>query len=929
MRASLTRFAGMGVASLAALAVLALGCVFAATAGPREALATRTQALHQSLAATSPLARSFAVTSTWSAVSSNFAQANPYGPARVNLTEDQFSEITSQLRADFGNGVVRLAPSGEDWAAMTSTPYGVTSRLPTSGIPVELQVDYRQPFTQYTRLVAGRYPAAQAPTPIALPAPSRSPARSRTRSRRSRVPKLMLQVAVSEQTASQFRLRPGSKVDMTGPVVAAVGRPAEIVLDVTGIVAPIDAKSTFWTADPTATVPDLVTSRKTPPYWVGEVLAGPGEIDAVQTYFGPQGLELNWQLPIDVAALNGDQAQPLYNTLNKLVSQAPALKGDVARLGSVLTVNVGLLQPLLSFISTAQAVDTLLWLVYVSLAVAGLVTLLLAARMVVLRRAEELAMRRARGASLAQIGVTVARGAAIACVPAGVLAAVLAVVAVPGPVPAGGWWPLAATVAAAVAAPAAVAVWGQRLPRRRARGRRRGRGRARLVVEATACLAAVAGIIVFRQQGTAPGSGVNLYTSAAPVLIAVPAVIVVLRVYPLVLRALLRGSARGAGASTFVGLARAARTALTPALPAFALVLALTVAAFAGTVRDAVTRGEVAASWQAAGADITASETNGEFITAAAVRAAAAVPGVTHATAVWDSTWTAPDNQQITGVGVDPAQYAALVSGTQTFPPVPAGLLTAGTPQPVLASPAAAAAIGGTGTLTTQSGIAPLKVHVAALLPATPAAPGTGTAFVIMPVAAIRGQTGPAPLNTLLITGPHIDTTALTAVLAKTLPDAAITYRSAILNTLTSAPLQHGTFVLFALALATAAILGLAVMLLELALGAAERETTLARLAAMGLGEGQRARVVTLEVLPAVIAAATAAAASAYLLPKIVAPAIDLSVFTGTGNVALAPDPTALTIPLAGLLVAAALALTIQIRSERRHGVTGTLRIGE
>jgi putative ABC transport system permease protein len=311
----------------------------------------------------------------------------------------------------------------------------------------------------------------------------------------------------------------------------------------------------------------------------------------------------------------------------------------------------------------------------------------------------------------------------------------------------------------------------------------------------------------------------------------------------------------------------------------------------------------------------------------------AAVPGVTHTAAVWENTWTAPNNQQVTGVAVDPASYAALVSSTQTFPAVPAAELTAGNPQPVLASPAAAAAIGGgglgAGTLTTQSGISPLKVRVTGLLSSTPAAPGSGIAFVIMPVAAIHGQTGPAPLNTLLITGTNIDTARLTVVLTRMLPGAATTYRSDILNGLTGAPLQHGTFVLFALALVAAAVLGLAVMLLELALGAAERETTLARLAAMGLGEGQRVRVVTLEVLPAVIAAAVAAGASAYVLPRVVAPAIDLSVFTGTSGVALAPDLASFAIPLAGLLVAALVALGLEIRSQWRHGVAGSLRIGE
>ena len=49
--------------------------------------------------------------------------------------------------------------------------------------------------------------------------------------------------------------------------------------------------------------------------------------------------------------------------------------------------------------------------------------------------------------------------------------------------------------------------------------------------------------------------------------------------------------------------------------------------------------------------------------------------------------------------------------------------------------------------------------------------------------------------------------------------------------------------------------------------GAAERKATLARLATMGLGEGQRAGVVALEVLPAVIAAAVAAWACALVLP--------------------------------------------------------------
>jgi putative ABC transport system permease protein len=98
----------------------------------------------------------------------------------------------------------------------------------------------------------------------------------------------------------------------------------------------------------------------------------------------------------------------------------------------------------------------------------------------------------------------------------------------------------------------------------------------------------------------------------------------------------------------------------------------------------------------------------------------------------------------------------------------------------------------------------------------------------------------------------------------------------------------------------------------------------------MGLGERQRARVVVLEVLPAVAAAAVAAGACAYVLPRVVAPAIDLSVFTGSAaSVALVPDLASFALPLAGLIVAAFLALSVEIRADRRHGVAGSLRVGE
>jgi hypothetical protein len=83
MRNWLTRLTAMGTAGAAALALLACGAVFAATAGPREALASRTQALQQTIAATPPLARVISVTTTWTGVSSQL-RSSGFGSCTTN-----------------------------------------------------------------------------------------------------------------------------------------------------------------------------------------------------------------------------------------------------------------------------------------------------------------------------------------------------------------------------------------------------------------------------------------------------------------------------------------------------------------------------------------------------------------------------------------------------------------------------------------------------------------------------------------------------------------------------------------------------------------------------------------------------------------------------------------------------------------------------
>ena len=288
----------------------------------------------------------------------------------------------------------------------------------------------------------------------------------------------------------------------------------------------------------------------------------------------------------------------------------------------------------------------------------------------------------------------------------------------------------------------------------------------------------------------------------------------------------------------------------------------------------------------------------------------------------------------VTAIVVDPASYAALVASTEGFSPVRPALLTQTRGQgaiPVLASPKRPPILGGRGgsTISAQEGLPALRVHVSGELQSTPALPAGG-AFIVLPVSAIRGVSEPPPVNLMLLTGPSIDMTRLHAAVQATMQGAdapTITTRSLALQGLTEAPLQQGTFLLFTLAIAYAAALALAVMLLELALGTADRELTTARLATMGLTEGQRVRLVALEVIPSIAASAVAAAACAIALPRLVAPAIDLSVFTHSqASVPLRPDFASFMLPLAGLLAITVIALAYEIRSTRGRGVAVTMR---
>jgi putative ABC transport system permease protein len=916
--------AGAAAGSTLALALLVCGCVFAAVAGPALSLHTRTEALSQTLSALGSTDKAVEVSSDWAGFTGALEQN---GGFLQNLTATQLTESTSQIGRSLTATPLRLAPGA--WVGMSTKALVVTSGAAATamaevgGPPPELEVVYRDPLASNARLVAGSYAATAA---LAGTVP----------------------VAVTTQTAARFGLRPGSRLQLRTPS-------GPVALVVTGIMTERGAASSFWTADITVDAPSLTIAPPgrfasgPAPYWVGGVFADPGALAAMQSAFSGPGLDMRWEFPLAVGGVNADQAQGLYDDLNRATVATPVLTGNLTPAAGTLAVASPLTAELSAFIDAQAATQTVLLLLFVSMIVAGAAVILVAAMAITARRSGELAMLRARGGSLRQVAALMLRGTAMACVPAALAGAVLATVLVPrtpGPTVAASSvlaWSLAGTaLLAALAGPPLIAAWQHRRPapaRNPARITTAETARSpsawlrRLIAEVTACTAAVVGLVVLHHQGLPASGGVDVYIAAAPVLVAVPAVVIMLRLYPLVIRGLLRLSARGAGATGFVALAGAARTSLTGVLPAFALVLALSLATFSGMLSDGITRGEIAASWQATGADVMIQTASPSIpATPAAVQALEAVHGVRHVTAVWNTTWLTPAGLPLEVVAVDPASYAAVVAGTP-FPRIPADLLgpasgatlSPATTVPVLASPSAAVRLGSAVTrLISLDLMGPITVRIAGEVGSTPAQPDGG-AFIIMPLRTLPGPGGlPAP-NMVLITGSGIDNAQLFDVLAAVLPGAIVRIRSTVLAALASSPLQHGAALIATLTIAAAAGFALFILVLGLALGAADRELTLARLAVMG--HQRAAGLVMAEAMPAVAAAVIAGTACALALPRLIGSAVDLSGFTGTGlEVQLQPDLIAFALPTAALLLIAVVTLTAETRALSRRGVTGVLR---
>jgi putative ABC transport system permease protein len=886
---------GTGTAASIGLALLVLGTVFTAMAIPRAGQGLRTDALRRTIAGQP--ASSTAVLGSLAYQTFDVAFfGRPFGAAQFAATPRELSGNLTRL------GLPAVASGA--WAGLTSgysVVGGAGPRAKPGGIPPRMKIVYRDQLARNTRLISGRLPVL-------------GPAFRR---------RIVLQVAVTPATAARFGLRPGSQLSYGSGVF----------LVVTGIIRPAGPDSAFWTTDPIVATPEEETSPAPGliKYWIGAAFISPAELTLLQTSLPTGPMRVSWAVPLSTARLTAGQVPAMKARLLAAVSTAGTLITSTNKVPTNVLLSSGLLVVLAAFLAEDQASGSVLSLLSVSLAVIGIVTVLLGTGLVAARRREEFTLLRARGSSLRQVAALALAAAAILALPASVAGGLLAIILVTpgGGVPAA-WWLAGATLAAALAGLPLIAVGLQRGAARRAVGGtapRRGAAARRLVAEVALAAVAVGGIVVLRRQGLTAG-GLNAYASAAPVLVALLAAIVVVRGYPAVLRLGLRLARARPGVSALVGLARATRTSASAVVPVFALVLALAVVAFGTMLGDAVHRGQVAQSWREVGADaVIQASASSRPLTAAAEHSIAAAAGPVRTATVAVTAGALRPGPQVTVAVLDPSRYAALVADTPG-PAFPASALArppAGPgPVPVLAAATVAGAVPGH-TATLQIGTRRLTVRLAGQVRSVPGV-GAG-ALVVLPAWALGNR---PPPTVMLVAGPHVDGTGLTAAVRRALPGAPVILRSDVLAALARAPLPDAATHAIAESAAAAALFSALIVLISLLMSAPSRDMTLTRLATMGLGRGQARRLVLVETLPLVLAATAGGVASAWALAPLVAPSISLASLTGSGaGVPVRIEPLPLAACAGGLVLLAAGVLAAQFVIARRRGVARALRVGD
>ncbi|MFI0979425.1 FtsX-like permease family protein [Streptomyces sp. NPDC021093] len=848
-------------------------------------------------------------------------------PAPENMTspEDRERALAPEALGAVLDTLVK-APAEPLRAVREGSAYGVRASksltatdkwLPRlSPMPPEFTVTAKSDLARHSRFVEGRAPVYKG--------------------RAAAGTVLDLEAAVSTATARTLGLKVGSVVHLNAMNTGATtGNTARV--KITGILAPRAPESTYWSVARLLHQPEVLYPTPEDARWWSTLLLAP-EAGPALFHLDPEP-ETFWEVSPRTDRLTAPDTQGLISAVASLES-GPGATALRERLGRPLSVSTDLEKLVASFEATRSAVVPVVAVAAFGVGTVAAVVLLMTGALAGARRAAELSLVRARGGSVRGLMWRLWAELAVVVLPAAALGWLASHLLLPDARPS---WPALAAAAVALLASAGLpvraalthlrpSVHGERTDVASARPSRR-----RTVAELTLVALMVGAVVALRRRGT--DGAVDQLVSAAPVLVGTVASFVLVRLYPLPLRMVARPMALRRGAVGFLSAARAGRSQATATLPLLALLLALTTAAFGGSVLAGVADSRDRAATVQVGADARLQNDLAGF-DGRAVAAVGKVPGVREVSAVGvDTMITLPDGKsEVSLVAVDPESYARLSRGTDNGGFAPAALNpssgsgTKGKVFPVLASPETAARLGNGPAVDLRSArYGDFTTRVAGTLPSTPAL--REGEFMVISTAALPHFKPSSLMLTATVPG-ALDRKALQGAAGG---GAAVHLWAEEREKFVSRPFQQGAERIYTTAVAAGAGFAVLAVLLSLLQAAPERRALLTRLRTMGLTRGQGRRLLVLESLPQALLAACGGALVGWAAIQLLAPDIDLGVLAlaakaqipGSAPVLLRTDVWSLLVPALAVVGIAAGVAAIQAWWSTRLTTTTELRAGD
>jgi len=737
------------------------------------------------------------------------------------------------------------------------------------------------------------------------------------------------QIAISREVADTLELGIGDRLLLSTPAES-------MELEVSGIVAAADPSAEVWQRYPEFVNPVVIDGGPNPDVRRGTVMVSAETLEGITRSLRAP-VPGTVKITVDPRKMNLALTSEVARELRELPTDAKPLVGEDA--GVNVDVSTGLDEALSEYPARARAALAQMSVIIAGVVSVAAVVIALMAALVLTRRDSDIALERARGSSVASTALRLLFESLLVTALGLALGIGAANVITPGVSTSSGLLRVVAIVSA-LSAPVLGALKARRMwtGRREAANRQdrakvaKARGARRLTLEALTIVVAAAAVVSLRGRSVLQTTteGIDPFLAAAPVLIALAVVVIVVRLYPLPMAVIQFFAKRTKGVAGVITLAKSRER--IPVLPLLALTLAIGIAVSGGLLVSTVKQGQDLASWERVGADV---RIESEVTAEAAERLESKGLTVSRGYAKVNAIITLGPDYSDTFLFAMDSSYPQILRQ--------AGVEDVSSLEKLYAAAEAAGPRDPLPALATQE-VIDIAVHsdsrvyvgrtylpfeITGIADIVPEGFTDEATYLIMPAEQLLGSEVQDPVapNIAFVSGPG----AAAAVAAEaSIDQSTVITREDWMAAMQESALIGGVQRAIGIAVLAVGALAAVALLVTILRGVRERGRALSMLRTQGMGSGYGWWLSLAELAPLTIAAVVGGAGAGLSIMWLLGETLGLKLLSGgLTEPPLAPDWTFMAILGAGIVLLLFVAVAAEVLVHRRNKLSEVLRWGE